>query len=204
MGETKKEFLNMTTAFYVSGTYPSKESVKEFVEWLSEEGYQEIKHDYADMYGTYYIDIATRTYARAHSKALIAPIVGGQGLKYDDFKEIHNIFKRREADEKTWRYRPATLTPLPIYAEYAQNRKKDAEEDRRLYFDKNPSFEEWCDDVFFYIKHDQWYMRNMPDYSRREFDDALGNNSVRRDMENHFKNREMPLHIAGNWDLITF
>ena len=96
MSETKKEFLNMTTAFYVSGNYPSKESVKEFVEWLAEEGYQEIKHDYANMYGTYYIDIASRIYAKAHSDALIAPIVGRQGLKYDDFREIHNIFKRRD------------------------------------------------------------------------------------------------------------
>ncbi len=49
MSETKKEFLNMTTAFYVSGNYPSKESVKEFVEWLAEEGYQEIRHEYANM-----------------------------------------------------------------------------------------------------------------------------------------------------------
>lgn len=204
MSETKKEFLNMTTAFYVSGNYPSKESVKEFVEWLAEEGYQEIKHDYANMYGTYYIDIASRTYAKAHSDALIAPVVGRQGLKYDDFREIHNIFKRREEDEKTWRYRPAKLTPLPIYLEYVEGGRKEREEDRRIYFDKNPSFEEWCDDVFFYIKHDRWYMRNMPDYSRKEFDEALKDKYIRRDMENHFKNREMPLQTAGVWDLITF
>ena len=47
------------------------------------------------MYGAYYIDIATKTYSIAHSDAHLAPIVEGQGLKYDDFREIHNIFKRR-------------------------------------------------------------------------------------------------------------
>ena len=44
----------------------------------------------------------------------------------------------------------------------------------------------------------------MPDYSRKEFDEALEDMYIRRDMENHFKNRDMPLYIAGNWDLITF
>jgi hypothetical protein len=44
----------------------------------------------------------------------------------------------------------------------------------------------------------------MPDYSREEFDEALEDKYIRRDMENHFKNREMPLHTACVWDLITF
>ncbi len=204
MGENKKEFLKMATAFYVSGNYPSKEEVNEFVAWLSSEGYQEIKHEYVNLYGVYYIDIASKTYARAHSEALIAPVVGGQGLNYDDFKEIHNIFKRREEDERTWRYRPSDLTPLPIYAEYVERQKQAIEEDRRLYFESNPSFEEWCDDVFFYIKHDTWYMRNRLDYSKEEFDEALSDVMIRRDMERYYEERQMPLRTACMWDLITF
>ena len=204
MSETKKDFLNMPTAFYVSGNYPSKERVNEFVEWLKAEGYQEVRHDCSNMFGTWYIDIASRTYAGAHSEAQLAPIVGRQGLNYDDFREIHNIFRRREEDEKTWTFRPANLTPLPIYVEYKESGRREAEERRRIYFEKNPTFEEWCEDVFFYIRHSSWYMKNRPDYSREEFDKDIEDASALGELEHCFRNREMPQQAAWEWELIIF
>ena len=82
--------------------------------------------------------------------------------------------------------------------------RKDFEERRRIYFEKNPTFEEWCDDVFFYIRHSSWNMKNKPDYSREEFDKDLEDAFVHGELEHCFRNREMPQQVAWEWELIIF
>lgn len=82
--------------------------------------------------------------------------------------------------------------------------RKDFEERRWIYFEKNPTFEEYCDDVFFYIKNDKWRSENMTEYSREEFDEDLKDWFVREELEKCFKYRELPMLVAAEWELIIF
>ena len=82
--------------------------------------------------------------------------------------------------------------------------RKDFEERRRIYFEKNPTFEEWCEDVFFCIKNCKWDRHDMTDYSREEFDKDMEDAFVRRELEHCFRNREMPQQVAWEWELIIF
>ncbi len=128
------QLLNMTTAFFVSEEYSKKEVVNGFVEWLKSAGYSEVKTDYYNLYGAFYIDIASKTFARANSEIQLANIVGHQGLFYEDFKEIHRIFARTADKEKDWRFRPSYLTPLPMYLSYKELKRKDREKKVHDYF----------------------------------------------------------------------
>lgn len=203
MSDTKEKWLNMTTAFFVSQEYTAKENVRDFRKWLEEEGYTEVKSEYANLFGAFYIDIATKTYAQASADVLLAPIVGFQGLEYNDFKAIHNIFKHRADKEKTWRYRPAYLTPLAVYLWHKDFARKEKEEEKREYFSKNPSFKEWCEDIYQAIKDDHWYKKHWPDYSKEDFQDCVDYVLIRRELEYYYKKQTMPAEIAGNWGLIT-
>lgn len=207
-----QSLLNMTTAFFVNEECSKEElrkkqrseRIKAFEAWLAGEGYTEIKHEYFNLYGAFYVDIGCKTYARAHADALLAPVVGAQAISYDDFKEIHCIFKRGEAEEKNNRFRPALMTPLPLYLQYEEYRKKEYEKNQQLYFDRNPSFEKWCDDVFKSIKGDQWYMIHQPDFSKELFRTYLEDKNIQREMKSLYKEKKLPGYVAANWDLITF
>ncbi len=199
------QYLNMTTAFFVSEEYPkNRENVKEFALWLENEGYREVKHGYDNLFGAYYIDIETMTYAKVNADALLAPIVGCQGLKYDDFKEIHRIFKRTSEIEKTWTFRPAYLTPLPLYLRQQNMRRQKLEQQKQDYFGKSPTFERWCDDVFTAIKENQWYKENWPDYSKESFLSCTHDPFIRGQLVELFKEQQLPFQVAGQWDQITF
>ena len=198
------QLLNMTTAFFVSEEYSRKEKVNGFVEWLTGEGYSEVKTDYYNLYGAFYIDIASKTFARANAEIQLADIVGHQGLYYEDFKEIHRIFARTADKENTWRFRLAYLPPLPMYLTYKERKRKEREKKVNDYFSKNPSFEEWCEDVFKAIKSDPWYIEHMPDYSREYYLECLNDHYIHRDMVDMYEHHEMPDSVAGQWDLITF
>lgn len=202
--ETRNQGINMTSAFFVIEEYSKKEKVNAFVQWLEQEGYQEVKHEHYNLYGAFYIDIASMTYAKANADAMLVPIIGNQGIKYDDYKVIHNVYMNRKADEKTWRFRPAYLVPFAWYMRYKESIHTEFEEDRRLYFERNISFEEWCEDIFKCIKADRWYFRNLPNYSKADFQKTVENRFIHRDLEEMYNNHEMPSSVAGQWYLITF
>ena len=204
MSDNKNTVLSMATAFFVSEEYTDKEKVKDFESWLEKEGYERLKSEYSNMYSSYYIDIASKTYVKANSFASFAPIIGMQGIYFEDFKNIHYIFMKTAEKEKTWRYRPAYMTPLPMYLYFEQNLKSVHDEEIEWYFGKNPSFEQWCDDVFVAIKEHHWYKRYRPDYSKEEYLECLKDVLVHSQMENYYKKRELPSKAADEWDLITF
>ena len=204
MSEIKTQWLSMATAFFVHEEYPPKEVVRPFLEWLDKEGYKEVKCEYSNMYASYYIDITTKTYMKAHSHALLATVVGYQGITFEDFKQIHYIFERTKEVERTWRYRPAYMTPLPLWLSFEGVLHEEHEKEKREYFEKDPSFEEWCEDVFVAIKEERWYKRYRPDYSREEFWDCFEDVLIRATMEGEYKNQKLPGEVAGIWDIISF
>ena len=44
----------------------------------------------------------------------------------------------------------------------------------------------------------------MTDYSREEFDKDMEDAFVRWELEHCFRNREMPMQVAWDWELIIF
>jgi hypothetical protein len=115
----------------------------------------------------------------------------------------NDVFKNKAEKEKTWRFRPRYLTPIPLYLNYQRIRHEDWEEEKQTYFSKNPSFEQWCDDVFKEIKNHYWYKKHRPDYSKEEFLEDLAYPYIEREMRYYYEKKEMPIEMAGGWDLIN-
>ena len=79
-----------------------------------------------------------------------------------------------------------------------------AERARRIkeeYFSKNPSYEEWLNDVADCILSDSWYRKHWPEYTK---EDILKDAEVYEDvLRLAYERQEMPGATAAEWDIVT-
>ncbi len=72
---------------------------------------------------------------------------------------------------------------------------------RQIYFDKCPTYEEWCADVLKEIMNDDWYKEHR---TREDIMSDMKDKLVEDALRHAYKDREMPYEVAGNWEMITF
>ncbi len=171
-----------------------------FILWLKSEGFKLEPFGHGNAEHALYVNINSKVYTWGMAGVGLSPIVGNHAIHIDEFKEIYGIFKKYSGfigciytEEEQKKY-DEFQRMKPIYEERAEKEKKE-------YFDRNPSYEEWLNDVADSILTDPWYQEHRPDYTKEEIlNDAK---YCEYFLKVYYKQQDMPGQIAAEWGIIT-
>lgn len=173
-----------------------------FILWLKSEGFSLEMFGHGNCEHGIYVNINSKVYTWGMGGVGLSPIIGNHAIHIEEFKQIYGIFKKysgfigciySEEEQKAYDNRQ---TQLLILRECAENAKRE-------YFSKNPSFEKWLDDIAESIIRDPWYKEHWPNYTKQEILHEAEDKCIRGMLEKYYRDQDMPGKIASEWDIIT-
>ena len=171
-----------------------------FIVWLKSEGFKAEYFGHGNVDNAIYVNINSKVYTWGMAGVGLSPVVGDHAIHIDEFKQIYEIFKKysgftfsiyTKEDQKAY---DDYMAMIPIL-------KEQTEKNRKEYFSKNPTYEEWCHDIACKIMEDESYSQHT---SMEEIFDDMKISSIDSELRLDFSKKRLPSEIAGKWWIITF
>lgn len=198
--DNERHLKDGTAAFYIYDDKLSHDSDNEFLLWLKEKGFKSEGFGHQNVEHAMYVNINAKVFNWGMAGVSLATVVGNHAIHIDEFKSIYAIFEKYEG-LNIGCYTKEDSDALDAWIAGSEERKLQAQRVKDEYFSKNPTFEQWCNDIMESIAADEKMSRV---FNRERVLEDMEYPSIKRDLLWHFQNKEMPEYIAGQWDIVTF
>lgn len=169
-----------------------------FIMWLKSEGFrvQSFGHTNSDHF--LYVNVNSKVYNWGMAGAGLCSVLFDHAIHIDEFKQIYAIFKKYEGISMGC-YSAEEQKALDETKIRMEEQKQENERARIAYFEQNPSYEQWCEDIKDILLQDPYYSKN---YDKEHIESDM--EYYARDLHKYYDEQESPKSIAGQWSIITF
>ena len=142
-------------------------------------GHQNVEH-------AMYVNINAKVFNWGMAGVSLATVVGNHAIHIDEFKSIYAIFEKYEG-LNIGCYTKEDSDALDVWIAGSEERKLQAQRVKDEYFSKNPTFEQWCNDIIESIAADEKMSRV---FNRERVLEDMEYPSIKRDLSVTFQSTD--------------